>query len=542
MTPNLDVDARHNEPTRHPEGGLLLQRLEEAILSGQGSRKIARTIERPQLWRRLSPEDRLRWAELAQMVGNIDTALTVLESVHQDAPDHQPAWDRHLELLAILGRQKDLAALTARAKPHMGSLQSKDWLSTERGPVVGETDVEASLAPFRQRAQRMASLKQYLSLFAGRQDCFARQWVDRGAGRQGYVPVRHQLRPADLEDHLRGLKTYGIYLLQKDGRIRTAALDADLNKSFRGGQLSQNQKRLVRREAAYLVSRVTTLCIEANCPPLVEYSGVKGYHFWFFFPTATDPAPVRRALGKLVEQVSSDLSAFSLEVFPKQDHLDSKGLGNLIKLPLGVHRLSGKRSYFPGCRDRSLEAQLDFLTTAVYSKPKNLLNHFTAPLADVVVHPKAGTMIEMASGAESQLAVLAKRCPPLRAVLKSCCQKQALSLREEKIIYQSVGFLPEGRQLLHFLLAKHPEYNPHQLDYRLSRLRGTPLGCRRIHNLTGYQGPFCRFRHKDKYAHPLLHLVGWQPPVEPVAEKRINLKTAIEDLRTAIFEVERLLP
>ncbi|MBC2710059.1 MAG: DNA primase, partial [Desulfosarcina sp.] len=98
-----------------------------------------------------------------------------------------------------------------------------------------------------------------------------------------------------------------------------------------------------------------------------------------------------------------------------------------------------------------------------------------------------------------------------------------------------------GQRLLHYLLARLPDYNPHQVDYRLSRLRGTPLGCRRIHTLLGFAGAFCRFTRKAAYLHPLLHIDGWQEPPIPPSEKAIDLTSALERLQTAIVQVERFM-
>lgn len=69
----------------------------------------------------------------------------------------------------------------------------------------------------------------------------------------------------------------------------------------------------------------------------------------------------KEMLDSVRQSLQPDLSAFDMEVFPKQVQLTGKGLGNLVKLPLGIHRLTGKRSYFIECVDRGLDAQLDFL-------------------------------------------------------------------------------------------------------------------------------------------------------------------------------------
>jgi hypothetical protein len=122
-----------------------------------------------------------------------------------------------------------------------------------------------------------------------------------------------------------------------------------------------------------------------------------------------------------------------------------------------------------------------------------------------------------------------------------CLDSGRISLREEKILYQTLGFLSDGRKLLHYLIGKLPEYNPHQVDYRLSRLRGTPLGCRRIHSLLGYAGPVCRFTCKAGYLHPLLHIEGWQEPARARAKKSDDLSSALKELQTAILQVERFM-
>jgi hypothetical protein len=86
-----------------------------------------------------------------------------------------------------------------------------------------------------------------------------------------------------------------------------------------------------------------------------------------------------------------------------------------------------------------------------------------------------------------------------------------------------------------------PEYNPHQVDYRISRLRGTPLGCRRIHDLLEFVGTFCRFDRPASYPHPLLHIDGWEAPSGPPSEKVADLAGAIERLQIAIGQVQRFL-
>ena len=116
-----------------------------------------------------------------------------------------------------------------------------------------------------------------------------------------------------------------------------------------------------------------------------------------------------------------------------------------------------------------------------------------------------------------------------------------LSLREEKVIMSTLGHLPRARLLLHHLFAKLPEYSRPLLDYKISRIRGTVLGCKRIHSLleAGSDLP-CSFADKG-YPHPLRHVEGFAEETEPRSEKVENLKDALDCLKTAIIQVERFM-
>jgi len=119
MTPEPDRQPTPKGANAFPDAALLLGRLEQRILEGGQSDQIRALLQKEALWRRLSLHDRLRWADLAQMSEDTDTARRVLESVHRDHPDCATAWHRHLELLALLGRTEALGGLLARARPYI---------------------------------------------------------------------------------------------------------------------------------------------------------------------------------------------------------------------------------------------------------------------------------------------------------------------------------------------------------------------------------------------------------------------------------------
>ncbi|CAB1083632.1 Putative helicase [Olavius algarvensis Delta 1 endosymbiont] len=523
-----------------PDLSLLLAKIEADVLEGKESKECRLALSTEGLWKSAASCVLLKLAKLAQMSGEADGALKVLAHINQASPDLVEPWIERIDLLSILGRKQEVAKVLAASRKYIGQSRYDACIKTFKDSVLPglDTDFEAETVPFERLHRRQQAIAKYLELFSGRSDCFARQWVDKANRKQGYVPVRRSMTAQDVEDHLSGRKTYGIYLMQTDACVKTAVLDADLNKKFRQSRLNADDKSILRRERHYLISRVRELAGEMGLKPLTEFSGGKGFHFWFFFNPPAEAALARQVLNRLKDALCGDLSAFGLEVFPKQDGLSGKGLGNLVKMPLGIHRLAGKRSFFVECRDQECEAQLKVLETIepVDAASLRLQGNESEP-ARVVVHPRWQKWAEDFP----ELYQLENVCPPFAQIIAVCREGGGLSVKEEKVIYQTLGFLPRAKTLLHYLVALLSDYNPHLVDFKLSRIRGTPLGCRRIHTLLGYDGEFCRFEPSVKYFHPLLHLDQWQAENWPKAEKVENLSAALDNLDNAIAHVKRFL-
>lgn len=527
------------EKTRMPDPALIFSVVEKDVFAGDNLDYCQKVLAQASIWQALEPERQLRWARLAQTAGDIDTALTVLGHLTRANPGFQEAWQDLLDLLLILGRKKEMASNLAFMKQHLPGGFHDQWLKRGQGLMHEPDDgaSEAAAVPFERMRRRQELIDHYRSIFAGREDRFARQWANKAENKQGYVPVDRPMDRADVEDHISGVKTYGIYLLRSDATVATAVIDMDLSKKFRGVKVSAEEKQVIYRERTYLLQRIAEISRSTGIEPLGEYSGGKGFHFWFLFNPPLSARLARSALSRITEPLSRDVSAFHLEVFPKQDHLSGKGYGNLVKLPLGVHRLTGKRSYFMGCREREDMAQLEFLMGVHPADPANLMEIVNTPeKADVVMHPSMKPVADK----YPELFKLECRCPPIAQVAAVCRSGKEITLREEKIVFQTIGFLPEAKAYLHHLMGFQPDYNPHLVDYKLSRVRSTPLGCRRIHTLLNYTGRFCAFENADGYIHPLLHL-NWAGDLPKKTEKAENLGAAINNLKLAISQVERFI-
>jgi hypothetical protein len=160
-------------------------------------------------------------------------------------------------------------------------------------------------------------VKAFTSVLVSRRDMYPFQQPD---GR--YVTVRRPLNSALVEGHLKGHITLGAYALAADSQAKWLCFDADEKEEWDG-----------------LLDLARSLS-DKDVPSYLERSRRYG-HLWIFLPTM--PGRDARRLGKQLI-VNHNLSP-KIELFPKQDEL-STGPGSLVRMPLGVHRKTGKRYPF----------------------------------------------------------------------------------------------------------------------------------------------------------------------------------------------------
>lgn len=536
--------GRAAAPEKRMDYTLLLRQIGKALIHEGQEDRCRAVLDKQGIWAKLSPAQAMEWGELCQIAGLTETAVQIYQHLIRDDPGFEPAWKACISLLDILDDRSALAAVVARAGKVLPQGRVAEWI--KNGPAGRPADqpagFESAAGPFLAHQERERHLDHFMSLFAGRADAFARQWADRETGKAGYVPVRRPLERADLEDHFKGLKTYGFYLMDRDARVCCGVIDADLISRYRTGKNDREAVQAVKKEQVYMVARIKDMSAELGMQPLIEVSGFKGLHFWYFLDQFVPAGQVREILGHIVQGAAADLTCFDLEIFPKQDMLTGKGFGNLVKLPLGVHRLTGRRSYFPACTRRDIPSQLAFLSQIKPVPAEKACRSVGQALSqNVVLHPKAAEF----AGKYPDLRTLSGVCRPLGEIISLARESGGLSARQEKILYQTVGFLPRAKALMHFLLARTGEYNSHLVDYKLSRVRGTPLGCRRIHSLTGYLGGYCELAPDGTgYIHPLIHLADWKKISEKKmtrCEKIDNLSDAVANLKAAVVTLEKYL-
>ena len=184
----------------------------------------------------------------------------------------------------------------------------------------------------------------FKSVFRGREDVFALRWENgkksgympaytydpylyrahkmRGGTFQNYPDKRYlPLSDKEIEKHLKGEQLVGIYPLLQENTSWFIVADFDDDNWL------EECKTFLK------------VCHENEIPAYLERSrSGQGGHIWIFFEQPYPAIRIRKIILSLLEKsgvfsVFDKCSSFD-RLFPNQDFLSGKGLGNLIALPL----------------------------------------------------------------------------------------------------------------------------------------------------------------------------------------------------------------
>ena len=568
------VLARRSERGGHTEWGLLC---EDAGL-------VSLAFHEVQLALRDSPTDPVASFHLAQHYrerGDIPRALALLDRLLDSQPANADWLSLLVEILAEDQGQPRAEQAIARAQQAGLPPETADAL---RRRLRRPAPQEAPAPPGPQEQVPLpsdADCVRFHTLFSGREGVYARQWV-RPGGEGGYSPVHEPLTPAVIRNHLLGTYTIGAYPLRLDGTATWFAIDLDINKSalqraHGDHPFAQSLRDMLRHEGP----RLHQVLREMGLHPLLENSGYKGRHLWVFLEQP-ETAETLHLFGRLLLAWQSPLlpPQLHLEFFPKQGTLKGKGLGNLIKLPLGIHRHTGRRSQLLDAQGNpvpdpyallrsialtpqsALYAAIERLKAAAgsvqaepYSKPEAPARPDRAPGKETATAeeepepaappgppppPRAPAWTEADFETDRRMKHLFARCPVLAELKRTVDEHRRLGHEEQIVLIHSVGHVEGGPQAVNYLLARCVDVGPEK--FMGDRLKGNPVSCpsirKKIPHITRRVPCHCHFEYaKDRYPTPVLHLLTL--PAEQTAAPAAPQATSLTALAERWATLER---
>ncbi|GBC85706.1 hypothetical protein HRbin11_02156 [bacterium HR11] len=456
-----------------------------------------------------------RWGERFERLGMVREALQAYH--HAVRQSSRPEWHARLaELYLDLGKWStaeehlqtavEAGATDPRVFLRLGEiLEEREALDAAR--QVYQTGLERTQAPeLRARLKRLpalptapdavfgrrpgeaevALLAQY---FQGREGVYARQWVDR-QGRVGYQPVHEPLTLRVIRQHLDGDLTCGVYPVRLDGTVFFAVWDVDINRNVLEKYLRRPDRlaelaRLAHETAVRIAARSRTL----GLPGLIEDSGFKGRHVWVFFNAPVE-ARIVRAVAERIARLDPIPSGLHVDVFPRQDTVEPGQLGNLIKLPLGIHRRTGRRCLFLDPDGRALPDPFRALAETPRLPPEALLQaaeQLTAlPPAPQPVSTEEREARELQAAltppyspeADPEFQTVVTCCPVLGALVQKARTEHMLTYDEQLVLVHTLGYLTHGVEVVNAVLGTCVNVYPQLL--LKSPLRGNPMSCPKI--------------------------------------------------------------
>ncbi|HXH07484.1 MAG TPA: CRISPR-associated primase-polymerase type A1 [Vicinamibacterales bacterium] len=485
-----------------------------------------------------------RLAELCEERGELERALEYARRLVALRPSEEAPLALLMRLLAAseafgearaaLEEARAAGAATTLIERLERELRAAEQASRDEGEGDAETVEEGHLPSD-------ADVVRFAHLFAGREDVYARQWWgERGEG--GYSPVREPFTPRVARNHLLGNITVGVYPVRLDDTVTFCAFDVDITKrALARARGSVKEARRLKALVAEVSGRLFHRLMELGLPPLLEDSGYKGRHLWVFFERP-EPARVVHHFGSLVLRAfDPGTTDIHVEFFPKQASV-AGGVGNLIKLPLGIHRRTGRRSRL--LRPSGEPEPEPFLALRRHPKvPREALHAVITrlkvetgperpparpptstsdqdeemPRQASVPAPPAPRPAWTAADFETnpEIAHIFSHCPVLNALKTKVERHRRLTHDEQVVLIHALGHSGAGVLAVNYLLDACVDA-PHTARLQ-TPLSGNPISCpkirKRIPEVTGSVDCNCEFPFApDRYPTPRLHLLTLQRP------------------------------
>ncbi|MBM4001264.1 MAG: hypothetical protein FJ297_17310 [Planctomycetes bacterium] len=531
------VAARRDAVGEHTEWGLVC---EQAGL-------LALAFTEFQLAVRDRPDDPIAGFHLAQHYrerGDTGRASGLLARLLESNPAEETWLRLYVEILCEDGAAPRAVEAIDRAAEQGLDPSTANVLRRSTGASRDDDHEDAAEKWKRELVPTDADCVRFHTLFSGREGVYARQWV-KPDGEGGYSPIQEPLTPQVVRNHLLGNYTVGVYVLRLDATATFFAVDLDIDKQAlqraRGDhRYAQTLRDTLRAEGPRLLGALRELGFE----PVFENSGYKGRHYWVFLEEP-EPAESLHLLGRLflAWQAAQLPPGFHLEFFPKQPTLKGKGLGNLIKLPLGIHRRTGYRSQFLDDRGEWIDDPLGALR-GVSLMGRDRLHAAIQRLkgmpeaagggagsvggsteaerppwegeggrATVPGPPPPARMpvwTEADFDADGRMRHLLAHCPVLAELKRIVDGHRRLTHEEQLVLIHSMGHVEGGPQAVNYLFAQCSDVGPEK--YMKDRLKGNPVSCpsirKKVPHITRRVACRCPFEFaKDRYPSPVLHLM-----------------------------------
>jgi len=497
----------------------------------------------------LLKQAKFTYHRLLQLNSNNIDILYRLATIFIDSNEYSTAEKYLKKILAIqpdnLKAKQELNDLYYHTN-NIGLAQKINLMNVQEKTYLSETNDNNAYPSLILNFEKKHILK-FIQLFRTREDVYSLQWIDEKFN-VGYKPVYSIMSETEVTAHFNGNSTLGMYCMRQDNKVLWAVIDIDINKkALERNAIDDNNYRDNLNAAIFLtVKKIYNVAIRYGIQPIIENSGNKGAHIWFFFNQHCSANIVRIFIKQIIKQADiANIENINFEIFPKQDILKDKMLGNLVKLPLGIHRKTLKRALFCDFNGNIFNNQFDYLLSISNFISEELMTKIielnnTSIINDNKIsinnsnqnsHSKSISNNSLSDEELKQIAktddepldnpfdnpdfqTIRKKCAVIDFIAEKLRNQHIISYDEKIIIIYSLAFINNnGKKFLDNLMKVCIDYQTADIPNIIKAVGKMPISCNKIKKILKSSEDFninnCNcslISDMQFYPTPILHL------------------------------------
>lgn len=351
--------------------------------------------------------------------------------------------------------------------------------------------------------------------FRGREDMYARELLCEERRKCEFVP--EPLTRDVIEKHLSGSETIATYVVRNNDTVHYLVWDIDVSRKV----LLRPQEydfEYYLNEAGKLAMTLYELLQNMGLKTFIEFSRFRGYHVWLFLSEWL-PTRYAYALQDVVEAKLGELPEnITVENFPSKTKRKIGSAGVKIKLPFGLHLISGKRSCFVAPTDlQPLDQSCFFHGVVTYTTEnvKRVIGANNTSESRINSHGSdvIGLDYEKLGNISENIRVVLEGCNLMKYLVNKSVNTGYLSHMERLAILNVFGHVgEEGKEFVHTVMSFTLNYQYNVTQKFINRLPEKPVSCIKLRDqykqITAEYGCSCVFkRTKNCYPSPVLHAI-----------------------------------
>lgn len=402
----------------------------------------------------------------------------------------------------------------------------------------------------------------YLKVFGGREDVYGKEELT--ANRKRCVEqVAEPLTEQVIKEHLKGICTISTYVQRSNYTVKYLVIDVDISKRvFLQGTESDIIAQYLPK-AAQVADNILKVLDKMGLKGYLEYSGFRGYHIWIFF---TEWIPTRYVcmLTDIIDsQRDKTEESVNVEYFPNKGKLRNGSFGQTMKLPLGFHAHSAKRSMLLERDFQAVFVDKEYLfDIAQFSllAVKRIIAFYNG-IEETVEEKVVDSNIEQFGELPESVKIVLERCNLMRYLCQKAKSTGYLTHFERLSILYVFGHLgEEGKMFVHSVMELTLNYQYHVTDKFIQKLPPKPVSCLKLREqykqITAEYGCSCNFkRTKNCYPSPVLHAIKSSEEIasdvtipttktltkekEKKVVEEINIHKKVQELAGKIIEMKK---